>query len=52
MRIEHHEITTTPPGEFFTRKQIFDLVRLGDVDLKTFNRNIGKSALGVDMDRD
>ena len=47
MRIEHHEVATPAPSEFFTRKQIFDLVGLGDVDLKTFNRNIGKSALGV-----
>ena len=33
--------------KFFTRNQIFDLVRIGGVDLKVFNRNVGKSALGV-----
>ena len=51
MRVEHDEISTPAPSEFFTGNQIFDLEWIGGVDLKTFNRNIGKSALRIDTDR-
>src|SRR5271165_3620204 len=48
IRFEHHEISTPAPSESFTRNQIFDLERIGSGDLKTFNRDIGKSALRIE----
>src|ERR1700722_16252752 len=47
MRVEHHEISAPAPSEFFARNQILDLVRIFGGDPKTFDWDIGKSALSV-----